>query len=129
MARTGPGAEAAPDGIGRASWGAVLFGSAVALAATALLLLLLGVAVGAATIDPAPGRQHGAPLPPSVWWSIASGAVALGCGGFVAGRFAAPPHPPASLLHGGAVWALTGLAAIGLVATAPAAPVTLTGTA
>lgn len=114
---------------GRASWGAFFAGTAVALAVTALLMLL-GLAIGMATINPAIEQDPlGAVPTASLWWTAISAIIALGAGGYVAGRFAGALHGTGSALHGATVWALTMIIALWLGASAVTGLVNLTGTA
>src|SRR5829696_2599389 len=75
--------------LNRISWGAVLAGVVVALV-TQLILNMIGVGIGAATIDPGTGDNPSATtfsLGAAVWWAL-SGIVAALAGGFAAGRLA-----------------------------------------
>lgn len=77
--------------INRVSWGAVLAGVVVALVAQ-LILNMLGIGIGAATLDPATGDNPSAAsfsIGAGIWWTL-SGILASLAGGYAAGR------PPAS---------------------------------
>ncbi|GGL60269.1 hypothetical protein [Wenxinia marina] len=93
----------------RVSWGAIFAGTVVALALM-ILFATLGLAIGAAAVDPLyeqnplEGLGTGSGI-----WIIVSQIVALVVGGYAAARLAGVPRTVASLLHGAAVWALTTL--------------------
>lgn len=93
----------------RVSWGAILAGLAVAIA-TMLLLSLLGLAIGFSTVDftGEGGAFAGIPTGAAIWF-IATQLIALGVGGYVAGRLAAVPRATSAALHGATLWALSAL--------------------
>jgi ElaB/YqjD/DUF883 family membrane-anchored ribosome-binding protein len=104
--------------IKRMSWGAVLAGAVVALSVQ-LLLSLLGIGIGLATVDPAAGDT-----PDAASFGIASGVfyaivtlVSLFAGGWVAGRLAGMPVRTDGLLHGLVTWAVTMLLLLYVVTT------------
>lgn len=102
------------------SWKAVLAGGAIAVAVGAMLNLL-GVALGAAAIDPyelTRGEAEGFTVGAGIWIAIAN-AVALFVGGFVASRTAKHSDHHKGVLNGLTVWAIAFLLAI-LIATATA---------
>jgi len=122
---TGPPAhEALLDRDGRASWGAIFAGTVTALAVL-VPLGLLGLSLGAAAIDPDAADPLGAAPTGTPIWIFLSQLVALGVGGYIAGRLAGVLHTVGSVLHGAVVWALVTLvsawlatsAALGLVNT------------
>jgi hypothetical protein len=93
----------------RTSWGAILAGTAVA-AALALLLSTVGMAIGFAAIDPATDAQPFAGLATgTAVWIVLTHVLALGAGGWTAGRLALIPRPMGAALHGATVWALATL--------------------
>jgi hypothetical protein len=104
----------------RISWGAVLGGVAMALAVQ-ILLILLGVAIGAMTIDPA--ETGGTPqastlgIGAGIWW-IVSYAIALAVAGYVAARLSGVRIRGDGVLHGGLVWAVALLISAYLVSSA-----------
>lgn len=103
-----PGEDARSVLINRISWGAVFAGVAVALV-TQVLLNMLGVSLGAATIDPASGETPAASsmtIGAALWWSI-SGIIAAFLGGLTAGRLAGRPKETTSAWHGLVAWAAT----------------------
>ena len=102
------------------SWKAVLAGAVIAVAVGAMLNLL-GMALGAAAIDPyelTRGEAEGFTVGAGVWIAIAN-AVALFVGGFIASRAAAHSDLHKGILNGLAVWAVAFLLAI-LIASATA---------
>jgi hypothetical protein len=96
--------------LSKISWGAVFAGVAVALA-TQLLLNLLGIGVGAATLNPA---QGGSPSGSSlsigagIWFAV-SGILAALAGGYAAGRLAGVPNESTAGWHGLTAWAFATL--------------------
>lgn len=102
--------RAAP--IRRFSWGA-LFSGIIMVLVIQLLLMLLGLSVGLATIDPAtPGE--GTPDPGAfglgaAWWWFVSWLVAVFVGGWVAGRLAGNTRRLDGAVHGAVTWAATTL--------------------
>lgn len=98
--------------LNRVSWGAVLAGVVVALV-TQLIINLLGIGIGAATLDPAAGAGEnpsakGFSIGAAVWWT-ASGIIASFVGGYAAGRLAGRPRESTASWHGLTAWALTTL--------------------
>jgi len=104
--------------INRVSWGAVLAGVSVALVIQ-LILNLLGIGLGAATIDPATGDNPSAStfsIGAGIWWSI-SGIIAALAGGYTAGRLAGQPKESSGAWHGLTAWAITTLLVFYLLGT------------
>ncbi len=104
---TTPADVAAPALLRRVSWGAVIAGAIVAIAVGALLSVL-GVAIGATTIDTV---EHTTPsagafgLASGIWATFAS-LLAMGVGGYVAARLSGTNSNQDGILHGLTVWAL-----------------------
>lgn len=102
-------ATAAVAAVKRISWAAVFAGVVIVLV-TQLLLSLLGLGIGASTInptteqDPASGLGIGAGI-----WVVVTSLVALFAGGWVAGRLAGIPRNTDSMLHGILTWGLATL--------------------
>jgi len=98
--------------LNRVSWGAVLSGVVVALVAH-LILNMIGIGVGASTLEPAAGAAAN-PSPATfsigagVWWTV-SGIIAALAGGYAAGRLAGKPKESTAAWHGLVAWALTTL--------------------
>jgi hypothetical protein len=96
--------------INRVSWGAVLAGMVVALVVQ-LILNMIGIGVGAATLNPGMSDSPTAAdfsTGAAVWWA-AAGIIAALCGGYTAGRLAGKPKASTAAWHGLTTWALTTL--------------------
>lgn len=92
------------------SWGAIFVGVAVALA-TQLIINLVGIAAGAASIDPS---SNGSPAASTLsygaaFWFVLAGIAASLAGGFASGRLSGSPVPSTAAWHGLASWAATTL--------------------
>jgi hypothetical protein len=90
----------------RISWGAIFAGTFVSLAIF-LTLQILGVGIGASTVD-LTGAETSSPsaygIGAAVWWLI-TGLISLFIGGWVAGRLGWLPHKLDRILHGLTTWA------------------------
>jgi len=91
----------------RISWGAVLAGVAVAMV-TQMALNALGLAIGAASIEP---QFNATPSMPEftsgvVIWMAASALLSLFAGGYVAGRMSGTVSHTESAIHGVTTWAV-----------------------
>ena len=96
--------------LSKISWGAVLAGVVLALA-TQLVLNLLGMGVGAATLSPFTGDSPSATslsIGAGIWFAISSILAAL-AGGYTAGRLAGIPNESIAGWHGLTTWALATL--------------------
>lgn len=108
----------APAAVRRISWGAIIAGIVVVLVLQ-LLLSLLGLAIGTATIDPAAGGS-GTPeastlgITGGIWW-VVSTAISIFAGAWVAGRLAGMPTRTDGMLHGVVTWAAATLLAFYLL--------------
>lgn len=105
--------------INQVSWGAVFAGVVVSLAVQ-LILNLLGVGVGASTIDPLMGDNPSAKtfsIGAGLWWTV-SGVIAAFAGGHVAGRLAGKPRESTTSWHGLVAWAMATLVVFYLITTA-----------
>jgi hypothetical protein len=105
--------------INRVSWGAVLAGVVLALA-TQLILNLIGLGIGASTLDPAGSGSPSASsfsIGAGIWW-IFSGIVSALVGGYAAGRLAGQPKESSGGWHGLTAWALSVLLMFALLTTA-----------
>ena len=92
------------------AWGAVLAGVVVALV-TQLLLNMLGLGIGIATLDPGTGDNPSAAslsIGAGIWWTLA-GILASLVGGYAAGRLSGRPKEATAAWHGLTAWALTTL--------------------
>ena len=98
--------------LNRVSWGAVLAGVVVALVAQ-LILNMIGIGIGASTLDPGAGADQnpsarGFSIGAAAWWT-ASGILAALAGGFAAGRLSGQPKEASAAWHGLTSWAFTTL--------------------
>jgi hypothetical protein len=96
--------------LSKISWGAVLAGVVVALV-TQLVLNLLGMGIGAATLNPVAGDSPSAAsfsLGAGIWFALSTILAAL-AGGYAAGRLAGVPRESTAGWHGLTAWALTTL--------------------
>ncbi len=92
------------------SWRAIIAGTVAGLAIH-ILLTMLGLGLGIASLDPITDESPIAKLGigAGIAWSI-SALIALWCGGWVAGRFAPSDHHQSGLLHGFLVWSMATVA-------------------
>src|SRR5688572_17459746 len=102
----------------RISWGAIIAGLIVALVCQ-VLLTMLGVAIGAASIEPLKEQRpfEGLGTGAAIWW-IVSSLISLFLGGCVAGRLAGVPRKGDGALHGIIMWGTATLITFFLVGTA-----------
>src|SRR5919112_5650681 len=113
MSPVTPAEDARTILINQISWGAVLAGVVVALV-TQLILNMLGIGIGAATLDPGAGSGENPSaqsfsIGAGIWFAL-SGIIAALAGGYVAGRLAGRPQESTAGWHGLTTWALTTLA-------------------
>ena len=108
----------APNYVRRISWGAIIAGLIVTLVCQ-ILLSMLGVAIGAATVNPTQEQQpfEGLGTGAAIWW-IVSSLISLFIGGCVAGRLAGVPRKGDGALHGIVMWGAATLITFLLVGTA-----------
>jgi hypothetical protein len=109
---------AAPTGLRRISWGAVLAGAAIVIAVH-VSLSLLGLGIGLSTVDPAAGdtpRAASFGIGAGIWW-VVSNLIALVIGGYVAARLSGMPLRGDGIIHGVLTWAVTLLITIYLLTT------------
>jgi hypothetical protein len=95
------------------SWGAIWAGVFLALVVQ-IMLNMLGMGVGAVSVDPRPAELQTAGWAAFAWWAIA-GVIAAFAGGWLAGLLAARSGG----LHGLMAWAVSAvivIAAVGLAA-------------
>ncbi|WP_375402304.1 hypothetical protein [uncultured Sphingomonas sp.] len=119
MSPVTPAEDARTIMINQIAWGAIFAGVAVGLV-TQLLLNMLGLGLGLATLDPgttdnpsAGGLSIGAGI-----WFVLSGIIASLIGGWIAGRVAGKPRESTGGLHGLVSWAVMSLAVIYLLSSA-----------
>ncbi len=104
--------------LNRISWGAVFAGVVVSLVAH-LILNMIGIGVGAATLEPAAGTSPDAStfsMGAGIWFA-ATGIIAALLGGYAAGRLAGQPKESSASWHGLTTWALTTLVVFWLLTT------------
>lgn len=105
--------------LNRISWGAILAGVATALV-TQLLLNMLGVGLGAASLDIGAGADNsgtGYSIGAGIWW-VLSGIIAAFVGGLTAGRLAGAARGDTAKWHGLVTWAVSTLVVIYLLTSA-----------
>jgi len=118
MSEVAPEEDARTVLLNRVSFGAVLAGVVVALV-TQLILNLLGIGIGAATLEPGSGGNPSAQsfsIGAAIWWAL-SGIIASFAGGYAAGRLAGKPRESTAGWHGLTAWALTTLVIFYLLTT------------
>jgi hypothetical protein len=113
------GAEAAlyETGHGRARWGAIFAGTVYALALY-VLLTMIGLGLGLTIFEPDEASPMNGSLTTTAIWQFLSQLIALGVGGYAAGRLAGILHPMGSMLHGALVWSLTTLVSVWIATSA-----------
>jgi hypothetical protein len=104
--------------INKISWGAVLAGVALALAAQ-FLLNLLGVGIGAAVLDPAASDNPAASTFSIIGglWFVVAGIIASFIGAYAASRLSGRPSQSTGGYHGITSWAVTTLVVLYLLTT------------
>lgn len=107
-----------PAAYKRTSWGAIFAGTVVVLA-TQLLLSMLGIGIGASTINPLTEQNpvSGLGTGAAIWFGIST-LISLFLGGWVAGRLAGVPLKTDSMLHGLLTWGLSTLLTFYLLTSA-----------
>ena len=110
MSPVTPAEDARTIMLNRVSWGAVLAGVVVALV-TQLVLNMLGIGIGAATLNPARGDNPFAStfsIGAAIWFALA-GILAALAGGYTAGRLSGKPKDSTASWHGLTTWAVSTL--------------------
>jgi hypothetical protein len=105
--------------LNRIAWGAVLAGVVAALV-TQLVLNLLGIGLGAATLNPGTPDNPAAStfsIGAAIWFLL-SGIIASFAGGYVAGRLSGQPKEATAGWHGLTAWAATTLVIFYLLTSA-----------
>ncbi|MDP8920074.1 MAG: PhnA-like protein [Pseudomonadota bacterium] len=120
MSPVTPSEDARTIMLNKISWGAV-FAGVVVMLVTQLILNLLGIGIGAATLDPAAGAG-GNPSASSFSigagiWFVLAGILASLAGGYAAGRLAGKPKESTASWHGLTAWALATLVIFYLLTT------------
>jgi hypothetical protein len=106
--------------VNRVSWGAIFAGVVVALVVQ-VLLTMLGVGIGVATLDPGGAGDNPAVSTFSIAtgiWYVLSGIVAAFTGGYIAARMSGKTVATTGALHGLTSWAFTTLLVLYLLSTA-----------
>jgi hypothetical protein len=100
------------DFLRRASWGAILGGTAVAVVVQ-IMFTLLGISFGMGTVDPQTesNPMSGVGMAVGIWTAVGA-LVALFTGGWIAGRLAGTAQRAESTLHGVVTWAVVTLIAV-----------------
>lgn len=101
------------------SWGAIFAGAVAALVAQ-MILNMIGLGIGLATLNPAGNDTPAASslsMGAGLWWVI-SGIVASIIGGFLAGRLSGKPAAGTAGYHGLISWAVTTLVIVYLLTSA-----------
>ena len=96
--------------LNKVSWGAIFAGVVVALVVQ-VLLTMLGVGIGIATLDPGTSDNPAAStfsIVAGIWY-VVSGIIAAFAGGYIAARMSGKIVPTTGALHGLTTWALTTL--------------------
>jgi hypothetical protein len=104
--------------INKVNWGAILAGVVLALTVH-MLLSMIGVGIGVATLDPGTNDNpsaSGFSIAAAIWWAI-SGIIASFAGGFAAGRLSGVPKESTASWHGLTSWAATTLVIVYLLTT------------
>lgn len=101
------------------SWGAIFAGAVTALV-TQVVLNLIGVGIGLASvgIDAADNPAASTVSLGAGLWFVVSGIVASLAGGLIAGRLSGKPLPGTAALHGLVSWAVTTLIVLYLLTSA-----------
>ncbi len=105
--------------VNNVSWGGVLAGVVAGLV-TQLILNMIGIGIGASTLNPMTGDNpsaSGFSIGAGIWWAL-SGIIAAFVGGYVASRLSGRPKASTGAWHGLTSWALTTLVVFYLLTTA-----------
>ncbi|HEX8416853.1 MAG TPA: PhnA-like protein [Methylobacterium sp.] len=101
------------------SWGAIAAGAVAALVAQ-LILNMIGLGIGLATLNPTGNDTPAASslsMGAGLWW-VVSGIVASLAGGFLAGRLSGKPAAGTAGYHGLVAWAVTTLVIVYMLTSA-----------
>jgi hypothetical protein len=104
--------------VNKVSWGAIFAGVVVGLVVQ-VLLTMLGVGIGVATLDPGTGDNPAAStfsIASGIWYAV-SGILAAFAGGYIAARMSGKTEATTGALHGLTTWAFTTLLVLYLLST------------
>src|SRR5215469_4057391 len=111
----------------RASWGSIFAGMFVTIVLQ-IMLTLLGIAIGIATIEPLLGQTTAQSMAlGSGVWLLVTGLISIWVGAWVSGRLSGGPLLADGMLHGIVTWCVSMLAMFYLLATAVGAVLGGTG--
>lgn len=115
--------------LSKISWGAIIAGVVVSLV-TMLILNLLGVGIGLASINPVTESSpfSGVGTGAIIWW-VLSNLIAIFAGGYTAARLSGVPIPTIATFHGILSWCLYTLVSFWLLTTAVGSIVSGVGSA
>jgi hypothetical protein len=116
---TTAGEEARAIMANRVSWGAIFAGVVVGLVVQ-VLLTMLGVGIGIATLDPGTADNPAistVSIASGIWY-VVTGIIAAFAGGYLAARMSGKTEPTTGALHGLTTWAFTTLLMLYLLSTA-----------
>lgn len=102
--------------INRVSWGAIFAGVVVGLVVQ-VLLTMLGLGIGVASLTPANGDASTISIASGIWYVLA-GIVAAFVGGYIAARMSGKTVATTGALHGLTTWAFTTLLMLYLLTSA-----------
>ena len=105
--------------LNRVSWGAIFAGTVVGLVVQ-VLLTMLGVGIGIATLDPGTADNPAAStfsVATGIWYAV-SGIISAFTGGYIAARMSGKTVATTGALHGLTTWAFTTLLVLYLLSTA-----------
>lgn len=99
----------------RLSWSAIIAGCVAALSLH-LLLIMLGMSMGIALVDPSPGQQDWPELSAAagIAWSV-SALISLWIGGWIAGRTGRRGPGNSGGIHGVLVWSVATVVSFGVI--------------
>ena len=123
-----PVASRALSQVKRVSWGAIFAGLLVTIVIQ-LMLTLLGIGIGAATIDPLREQNPAEGLAiGSAVWLILSALIAVFVGSCISGRLSGGHRAADGLLHGVVTWSAATLLTVAMLISATGAVIGGTGT-
>lgn len=111
-----PAEDARSVMINNVSWGAIFAGAVIALAVQ-IILNMVGIGIGAATLDPGAGDNPTAGafgIGAGLWFAVSAIIAAL-AGGVAAGRLSGKPKESTAAWHGLTAWAVSTMFVIYLI--------------